>query len=56
MNHNVSSPCIGICKLEEFCIGCGRSVEEITSWMYYTQEQAEKALEESYKRLWENKG
>ena len=35
----IFSPCKNICKLvirksnkEEYCIGCGRTVEEITNW------------------------
>ena len=31
----IKSPCTGICKLinnGKFCIGCGRSIEEISNW------------------------
>ncbi|WP_093288708.1 DUF1289 domain-containing protein [Solimonas aquatica] len=29
------SPCIGVCQLgpEQFCLGCGRSLEEIAGWL-----------------------
>ena len=31
----VESPCINICKLEDgYCIGCGRSYDEIGEWYY----------------------
>lgn len=32
---NVPSPCIDICDLDrtgEYCIGCGRSLDEIAGW------------------------
>lgn len=31
---NVSSPCIGVCKLDgdDICIGCFRSQDEIACW------------------------
>jgi predicted Fe-S protein YdhL (DUF1289 family) len=57
MNHNVPSPCIKVCKLSYknlLCTGCGRTKEEVTNWMFYTQEEAEKVIQECYKRLWEN--
>lgn len=30
----VQSPCVGICELDEgqFCVGCGRNLEEISRW------------------------
>lgn len=31
----VSTPCIGLCKIEQtsrLCMGCYRSIEEITRW------------------------
>ncbi len=31
----VSSPCIGICTLDEahrLCLGCGRTLDEIAAW------------------------
>ena len=35
MLRRVTSPCIGICKLDQksgFCIGCKRTIEEIGRW------------------------
>jgi uncharacterized protein len=34
----ILSPCIGVCTLdaEGFCEGCHRTTGEIAQWMYYT--------------------
>jgi uncharacterized protein len=31
---NVDSPCTGVCRLgaDQFCVGCGRTLDEITEW------------------------
>lgn len=31
---NIKSPCINVCKLDEFmvCIGCKRHIDEIAEW------------------------
>jgi len=31
---SVDSPCTGVCRLgtDQFCIGCGRTLGEITEW------------------------
>ena len=32
---DVESPCINVCKLEDgYCIGCGRSYDDIGEWYY----------------------
>ena len=30
----IASPCVNVCRLDErrLCIGCRRSIEEITAW------------------------
>ena len=34
------SPCIGECELKDnTCIGCGRTIDEITQWLDMTNEQ-----------------
>lgn len=36
----MNSPCTRICKLDSlrtFCLGCGRTVEEITDWSQATE-------------------
>jgi len=35
------SPCIALCQLTEddICVGCKRTIEEITNWRTYTDSQ-----------------
>jgi uncharacterized protein len=36
------SPCINVCRLDPvmpLCVGCYRTIEEISGWMTYTDEQ-----------------
>lgn len=43
----VQSPCIKICCIEcDVCIGCGRTIEQISSWLVYTNEEKLKIIEE----------
>lgn len=37
----MESPCVRLCTLNEqdICLGCGRLLNEITSWMSYSDEQ-----------------
>lgn len=38
----MESPCVEVCTLEKnICIGCKRTVEEITGWSIMTNEQRE---------------
>lgn len=33
---HISSPCIDVCDVDStghYCVGCGRSMDEITSWL-----------------------
>ena len=48
----MESPCIGNCTLNEndVCIGCGRLLNEITSWQSYSDRQRQLVLEQSVKR------
>ncbi len=44
----VPSPCISICAIDEasgFCKGCYRTVEEVASWLYFTDDQKLQVLE-----------
>ena len=37
-----ASPCIGVCRLdpvERFCLGCGRTIEEIARWPVASAEE-----------------
>lgn len=41
-----SSPCIKICSLENgYCIGCGRSQDEIREWFIATDERKKEIKE-----------
>jgi len=44
--HKISSPCIDVCDVDstgQFCIGCGRSMDEIARWLT-TSEQERQAI------------
>ena len=42
----IETPCVSICRQENgSCIGCGRTMEEITQWMNYTDEQRRQIME-----------
>ena len=42
----VESPCISICRYEnEICVGCGRTVEEVTEWYNLTDKQKQKIID-----------
>jgi len=48
----VKSPCLKVCKLakrkgsgEEFCVGCGRTREEIKLWSRSTDEYKQKVID-----------
>ena len=41
-DQNIPSPCISFCKLDqekEFCLGCGRTINEIKDWKNLTFEE-----------------
>jgi len=43
------SPCNDICTTDSesgLCIGCGRTTEEISNWLYYTDKQKKKVLKD----------
>lgn len=34
------TPCVSICRIEDKkCIGCGRTVDQITNWTKYSHEE-----------------
>ena len=48
----VVSPCIKICTLQnDFCIGCGRSTQEIAEWSKASNKRKEEILERLPDRL-----
>jgi len=43
---SVKSPCVGICTIDnDICIGCFRSIQEITEWIYSTEEHKQQIIE-----------
>jgi len=41
------SPCIRVCQIDRqtrTCLGCGRTIDEITQWTRYTEEEREKIM------------
>ena len=50
----VDSPCIDVCMYDydkDFCAGCGRTLEEISYWTYFTSKEKEQILENCKKNL-----
>ena len=42
----ILSPCVAICRTENgICIGCGRTVEEVTKWFDYTDHERKIVME-----------
>lgn len=42
MDDSIASPCVSICKIDavtNLCVGCRRSVGEITDWSLLTAEE-----------------
>lgn len=40
-NRVAESPCIGVCTMHDsgYCLGCWRSLDEITHWLEFSHEQ-----------------
>ncbi|UOF93608.1 MAG: DUF1289 domain-containing protein [Bordetella sp.] len=41
---NTDSPCIGICStlFDKVCRGCGRTEEEVSNWVFMSEEEKNK--------------
>jgi len=40
------TPCIGVCQVRDNrCQGCGRTLEEIGQWIYYSDQEREAVME-----------
>jgi len=52
------SPCIRHCKLNNsgVCLGCGRTVQEITKWRNMTEEEKQQTVRRCEERIRENNG
>ena len=41
----IESPCISVCRYEnEVCVGCGRTVDDITNWSDMTDDEKQAVL------------
>ena len=50
--YEVESPCINVCMIEEYyCIGCGRSQDEIMEWFYADNDRKLEILDEISERV-----
>jgi len=48
----VPSPCIRVCNIEnDYCIGCGRSPQEVKEWFYCDDNRKLEIVEKSGKRI-----
>lgn len=49
----IKSPCRKVCKLNEdrICIGCGRTADEITQWVWLSAKERQQKTIESRQRL-----
>lgn len=49
MSNNIKSPCIQVCKYDEdgVCIGCYRSMKEITGWLFMNDAQKLQSLKDA---------
>ena len=46
MAELIETPCVAICRTENgTCIGCGRTVEEVTKWWDYTDHERKIVME-----------
>jgi predicted Fe-S protein YdhL (DUF1289 family) len=48
------SPCVDLCIYDydrDFCTGCGRTLDEVSYWNYFTPQEKQQILKESKKNL-----
>ena len=53
MDDSVASPCIAVCQIDDataLCVGCSRSVGEVTDWSLLTAEEKRGVLAELAER------
>ena len=51
----IESPCIGVCTvIGNKCIGCLRTKEEITNWLYFSDEERNKITKKCLKNMEKN--
>ena len=52
MSVDVKSPCIKVCKYDEdkICIGCHRTMDEITGWLFMNNDSKRESLKAAAER------
>jgi predicted Fe-S protein YdhL (DUF1289 family) len=50
---SAESPCTKVCKINEhkFCLGCGRSLNEIAGWRTYTAAEKQQVNKAAKQRI-----
>ncbi|WP_458525048.1 DUF1289 domain-containing protein [Onishia taeanensis] len=52
MAKGIESPCVSICQLKGgLCVGCGRTIEEITRWRAMKRPERMKTNQRAAQRL-----
>ena len=48
----IESPCIGVCTvINDRCVGCLRTKEEIKNWLYISDEERNKITKKCLKKM-----
>jgi predicted Fe-S protein YdhL (DUF1289 family) len=49
----INTPCIGVCTMADngFCMGCFRSLDEITRWLAFNEEQRQAVMVQLESRM-----
>lgn len=53
MTEAVKSPCINVCALDDddVCVGCFRSMREITDWSEYSSDKKREVIAQAQQRM-----
>ena len=53
MTEAVNSPCINVCALDDddVCVGCFRSMREITDWSEYSSDKKREVVAQAQQRM-----
>lgn len=52
MSETIKSPCIKVCKYDDdhVCTGCYRTMDEITGWLFMSNERKKQSLADAIRR------
>lgn len=53
LGNEIASPCVGICRLDtaDVCLGCGRTLGEITQWIRLDEARRRQVVSAAAARL-----